>query len=264
MPTATMSFAREVFIKMSHWFRISGLTLCTSAICFLALSSAGKVMATQDCDSFLSGCDTSNNCRQFYLGGIVGADFGTLNKQPGFPTVVPNQSLFTGGGTLGMRYLRDDGAWRFEFEGRGRDQISVTEAPPGGFVATTAARDGWSTMVNVWRDYKVVGNFNVYAGAGIGAGGYRSVLQGSIGGVPLLVGTKNVSSFAWQAGGGLIYDVSNRMAVDLGYRFFALGDNRVDSLSGLPPTVPGSYLTNYSANELLLTIRIYEPFRRWR
>ena len=69
---------------------------------------------------------------------------------------------------------------------------------------------------------------------------------------------------AWQAGGGLIYDVSNRMAVDLGYRFFTLGDNRVGTLSGLPPTVPGSYLTNYSANELLLTIRIYEPFRRWR
>lgn len=264
MPTATMSFARVVFTKMPQWIRISGLTLCTSAICFLALSSAAKVMAGQDCDSFLSGCDTSNNCRQFYLGGIVGADFGTLNKEAGQPTVVPNQSLFTGGGTLGMRYLRDDGAWRFEFEGRGRDQISVTEAPPGGFVATTAARDGWSTMVNVWRDYKVVGDFNVYAGAGIGAGGYRSVLQGSIGGLPFFAGTKNVSSFAWQAGGGLIYDVSNRMAVDLGYRFFTLGNNRVDSLSGLPPTVPGSYRTNYSASELLLTIRIYEPFRRWR
>ena len=221
-------------------------------------------MAAQNCDSFLSGCDARNNCRQFYLGGIVGADFGTLNKEAGQPTVVPNQSLFTGGGTFGMRYLRDDGAWRFEFEGRGRDQISVTEAPPGGIVATTAARDGWSTMVNVWRDYKVVGDFNVYAGAGIGAGGYRSVLQGSIGGLPFIAGTKNVSSFAWQAGGGLIYDVSNRMAVDLGYRFFTLGNNRVDSLSGLPPTVPGSYLTNYSASELLLTIRIYEPFRRWR
>ena len=167
MPTATMSFAQVVFTKMPQWIRISGLTLCTSAICFLALSSAAKVMAGQDCDSFLSGCDTSNNCRQFYLGGIVGADFGTLNKEAGQPTVVPNQSLFTGGGTLGMRYLRDDGAWRFEFEGRGRDQISVTEAPPGGFVATTAARDGWSTMVNVWRDYKVVGDFNVYAGAGM-------------------------------------------------------------------------------------------------
>ncbi|MBQ80543.1 MAG: hypothetical protein CMJ66_10980, partial [Planctomycetaceae bacterium] len=93
MPASTMSLARVVFTKMPQWLRISGLTLCTSAICFLALSSAAKVMAGQDCDSFLSGSDTSNNCRQFYLGGIVGADFGTLNKEAGQPTVVPNQSL---------------------------------------------------------------------------------------------------------------------------------------------------------------------------
>ncbi|MBT6919938.1 MAG: hypothetical protein HN985_09460, partial [Planctomycetaceae bacterium] len=101
MPTRTMSFTRAVFTKMPQWLRISGLTFCTSAVCFVALSSAAKVMATQDCDSFLSDCDTSNNCRQFYLAGIVGADFGTLNKEEGVETVVPNQSLFTAGGTLG-------------------------------------------------------------------------------------------------------------------------------------------------------------------
>ena len=263
MPTATMSLARVVFTKMPQWLRISGLTLCTSAICFLALSSAAKVMAGQDCDSFLSGSDTSNNCRQFYLGGIVGADFGTLNKEAGLPTVVPNDSLFTAGGTVGMRYLRNDGAWRFEFEGRGREQIEDTGVEAG-TVATVAARDGWSTMVNVWRDYKVVRDFNLYAGGGIGAGGYRSVVTGFTGPLPLLESNENVSSFAWQAGGGLIYDVSNRMAIDLGYRFFALGDNQANIRSGLPPVPAGSYLTNYSASELLLTIRIYEPFRRWR
>ena len=263
MPVRIMSFAQALFTKKSQWLRVTGLTLCTSGVCFLALSSAAKVMATQDCDSFLSDCDTSNNCRQFYLGGIVGADFGTLNKEEGVETVVPNQSLFTAGGTLGMRYLRDGGAWRFEFEGRGRDQIDAT-AVESGSVATVAARDGWSTMVNVWRDYKVVGDFNLYAGAGIGAGGYRSVVTGFTGPVPLIESNENVSSFAWQAGGGLIYDVSNRMAIDLGYRFFALGDNQANIRIGLPPVPAGSYLTNYSASELLLTIRIYEPFRRWR
>ncbi len=40
----------------------------------------------------------------------------------------------------------------------------------------TAARDGWSTMVNVWRDYNRW-RLDVYAGGGIGAGGYRSVLN---------------------------------------------------------------------------------------
>ncbi len=238
-------------------FRLVGLCVLS----LLGLTAINAVQAANECDSFLSCCDTGKNCRQFYLGGIVGADFGTLNKEEGVATVVPNQSLFTAGGALGVRYLRDDGAWRFEFEGRGRDQISAT-AVEAGSVATVAARDGWSTMVNVWRDYKVIGDFNLYAGGGIGAGGYRSVLNVTIAAAPTISGNENVANFAWQAGGGLIYNASDRMALDLGYRFFSISDmnaSAIDNLSG-----PFSYTTNYSASELLLTLRIYEPFRRWR
>ena len=109
----------------------------------LGLATMSSVRAANDCDSFLSCCDTGKNCRQFYLGGIVGADFGTLNKEPGTvtavpQTAVPNQSLFTAGGTLGIRSLRDNGAWRFEFEGRGREQISATDTFAGSS-ATVAA-----------------------------------------------------------------------------------------------------------------------------
>ena len=32
-------------------------------------------------------------------------------------------------------------------------------------------------MANVWRDYNVVGDLDIYAGGGIGAGGYRSVIN---------------------------------------------------------------------------------------
>ena len=38
-------------------------------------------------------------------------------------TTVPNQSLFTAGGTVGMRSFRKNGALRMEFEGRGRDVV---------------------------------------------------------------------------------------------------------------------------------------------
>ena len=233
--------------------------LCVLSL--LGLTAINSVQAADGCDSFLSCCDTGGNCRQFYLGGIVGADFGTLTKVPGNPTAVPNQSLFTGGGTVGMRSLRDNGAWRFEFEGRGRDQITST-LEEGGRSAAIAARDGWSTMVNVWRDYEIVGNFDLYAGGGIGAGGYRSVINAGFTGLPpTITSNDNVSEFAWQAGGGLIYNVSNRLAVDLGYRFFSIGDM---TATGLSAGVPFPYPTNYAASELLLTVRIYEPFRRWR
>ena len=176
-------------------------------------------------------------------------------------TAVPNQSLFTAGGTLGIRSLRDNGAWRFEFEGRGRDQISQTESV-GNSTITFAALNGWSAMLNVWRDINVVGDVDMYAGGGIGGGGYRAKVLGIAGPVVGLTGNDNVTNFAWQAGGGVIYNASNRVALDLGYRFFSIDETSasyVDTLSG-----PIAYPVNYAASELLLTLRIYEPFRRWR
>ena len=237
--------------------------LCVLSL--LGLIAMNSVQAANECDSFLSCCDTGENCRQFYLGGIVGADFGTLHKVPGDLTAVPNQSLFTAGGTVGMRSLRDNGAWRFEFEGRGRDQISGTVTDPASPDATLnyGAVNGWSTIVNIWRDYNVVGDVDIYAGAGIGAGGYRAKLLGIIGPDPQLIGNDNVANFAWQAGGGVIYNASNRVALDLGYRFFSINEtsaSSVDTVSG--NVIP--YSVNYAASELLLTLRIYEPFRRWR
>ena len=82
-------------------------------LCLLGLTTMSSVRAANDCDSFLSCCDTGKKCRQFYLGGIVGADFGTLNKVPGSGTVVPNDSLFTAGGTIGVRSLREQRSMAF-------------------------------------------------------------------------------------------------------------------------------------------------------
>ena len=45
-------------------------------------------------DSLWSWADGAAGNRQFYLGGIVGADFATLDKFPDAPATVPNQSIF--------------------------------------------------------------------------------------------------------------------------------------------------------------------------
>ena len=215
--------------------------------------------AEDSCDSFLSCCDEGQSCRQFYLSGIVGADFATFDKVSGNPTTVPNQSIFTGGAAAGVRYLRDNGALRLEFEGRGRDQVSATSGDAVDNI-TTRATDGWSAMVNVWRDYKPYDSFGLYAGGGIGAGGYRWTTGGN--GIGSLVsGNDRISNFAWQAGGGLFYEISKRATVDLGYRFFSISESTAEfSFIGLPATAP----TNFAASELLLQVRIYEPFRGWR
>lgn len=232
-------------------------TLLTLA---LTMFPPAAVQAEESRDSFLSSRDAGQPSRQLYLGGIIGADFATLDKVPGNPTTVPNQSIFTAGGTLGMRFLRDDGAWRLEFEGRGRDQVLDTTADAGIGTITTRATDGWSAMVNVWRDYKPFDSFGLYGGGGIGGGGYRSVISGT-GLGSLISANDRVSNFAWQAGGGVFYEISQRATLDLGYRFFAIKESTATAeFIG----VPFDYPTNFAASELLLTLRIYEPFRGWR
>ena len=228
-----------------------GFTLFASSLFMPARAVA------DNCDSLLSCCDCGTPCRQFYLGTIVGADFGTLNKT--VSVSVPNQSLFTAGGTVGMRSFRENGALRVEFEGRGRDIIGRS-ATDFGLTVNDSAKFGWSTMANVWRDWDVIGNIDVYAGGGLGAGGYRNVVS-DIPAQGLFSADNNVAAFAWQAGGGLIYDMSNRVAVDLGYRFFSITDTTQPLTTFAGPT---TYTSNYSASEVLLTLRIYEPFRRWR
>lgn len=244
---------------VSRGWRRLGLPVVLAATAAVACSPMVS-RAEDSCDSFLSCCDEGGSCRQFYLGGIVGADFATLDKIPGNATTIPNQSIFTAGGTIGMRFLRDSGALRLEFEGRGRDQLVDTVTDPGIGSLTTRATDGWSAMVNLWRDYKPYESLGLYAGGGIGGGGYRSTISGT-GLGSLFSGNDRVSNFAWQAGGGIIYDISQRASLDLGYRFFSISESTATAeFIG----VPFDYPTNFAASELLLQVRIYEPFRRWR
>ena len=237
---------------------------CGAPAVFLAFGVLAAVpalsRAEDSCDSFLSCCDQGQSCRQFYLGGIVGADFATLDKVSGNATTIPNQSIFTAGGTIGMRFLRESGALRLEFEGRGRDQLSDTVTEAGLGSLTTRATDGWSAMVNLWRDYKPFDSFGFYAGGGIGGGGYRSVVNGT--GLGALTSANDrVSNFAWQAGGGVFYELTPRITFDVGYRFFAIDES---TAVGYIFDQPFNYNERYSASELLLTVRVYEPFRRWR
>ena len=96
------------------------------------------------------------------------------------------------------------------------------------------------------------------------AGGYRALFGGGTLGTTI-TGTTGITSFAWQAGGGATYAFSDRVTLDLGYRFFALsaGDAviRATNASG---TIEDTVRTRFSASELLLTLRIHEPFRGWR
>ena len=202
--------------------------------------------------------------RQFYVSGILAASFDTLFY--GEPPAI-QQTAFSAGGALGVALNRPNGLLRFELEGRGRDNISETLALNAANYTTLSVSDGWSAMANMWRDLFFTKNFGAYAGGGIGGGGYRSTYSGAlpIAGYPAINGSRNTSSFAWQAGCGVVYAVNSRLTLDLGYRFYSLESTQTDIYSSgtaaSPPVVIGSGENTFSASELLLSIRIYEPFR---
>jgi opacity protein-like surface antigen len=213
---------------------------------------------------------------RFYLTGLLGASFATLDD-PVHDSLREetsiNRTVLTAGGAAGMAYARENGQLRVEFEGRGRDDLtrhwSVAE-PEVAADFSWAASDGWSTMANVWRDFAINERWLVYAGGGIGAGGYRYSLDGDVAVGPVfLVGYRSdvqVAAFAWQIGGGAVYNVTERVALDVGYRFFAI--DQADATYSL--RIAGDVVARtiqpqqFTASELLFGLRIYEPFRRWQ
>ena len=203
--------------------------------------------------------------RRFYLSGIVGASFATLSP-PDLPSsnAILNQTLLTGGGAAGWAFERPYGFWRTEFEARSRERMQFTEIDPEAGVTSLHLNNGWSTMANAWRDIHLTDQAGIYLGGGIGAGGYRCAFNGENLGTTV-TGTTGITSFAWQAGGGATYAFNDRVTLDLGYRFFSLGAGTTDIYTtNAAGTLHDTVKTQFVASEALITLRIYEPFRRWR
>lgn len=201
--------------------------------------------------------------RRTYLSGILGADFGTLEVGQG-----PNVSapLFTAGGAAGMAFERETGWFRGEFEARYRDPVAETFAGPVLGEVSVSASDGWSTMVNGWRDFEITDRVGAYLGGGIGGAGYRVVFDGDYAALgATMSGSTRLVGFAWQAGTGATWLVNDRLALDLGYRFFAVEGGNAQIVVDVPPfSFTDAVGTRYSASELLFTVRVFEPFRGWR
>jgi opacity protein-like surface antigen len=253
-------------------------------------SFAGKDASENPFSDIAYGGGSAVN--RFYLTGILGASFASATASGtndilsiGGDTLSigqvgsSNQSLFTGGGALGMAIARPMGQLRMEVEGRWRDPVHGTAT---GFVAVNdvplATTDlnyrlgtGWSAMTNFWRDVDVTDRFGVYGGGGFGAGGYQYQTMGTlIPGIVNIAGQSTVTTFAWQVGVGGVYKLNDRVEFDAGYRYFALIDGNVpvgvNAAAGpINVSLPlGNFASAFSASELLFAVRIYEPFRNWR
>jgi opacity protein-like surface antigen len=204
----------------------------------------------------------SGSSPRFYVAPIVGASWGAITM---FEDSSLERWLFGAGGAAGVAITRPMGQLRLEVEGRYRDDLSETRTT-GPVFAALDTTDNWSAMVNVWRDVSLPRNFGVYGGGGIGVGSYRFGLFSTDGANVFASGDRD-TAFAWQAGGGILYAVSDRITLDLGYRYYSVEPTEAPVFVTFPPFGPmfaGQLQNQFVASELLFTVRIYEPFRRWR
>lgn len=208
------------------------------------------------------GDQSCDEGRRWYVSGIVGGSFMTLTSggentlAPAANTGRATGGAFTGGGALGISMPTGNGRWRAEVEGRQRARLSGQTVSVGDpFFYEVQAEDGWSVTTNLWRDFPITRSIDLYAGGGIGGGGYRLTVDDQV----FAQGYNRVSAFAWQAGGGAIWNPNDRLAIDLGYRFFAVGTGSTPLSNPVFGGPAGAYTSALSASELLLTFRIDEP-----
>jgi len=77
-------------------------------------------------------------------------------------------------------------------------------------------------FANVYYDIDTGTKFTPYVGAGMGAGFIRTE-GGKADNGWVSTGSKTITNFAWNIGLGLGYEVTNNIALDVGYRFADLG-----------------------------------------
>ena len=188
--------------------------------------------------------------RRFYLSGMIGPSFANVSS-PNDSTFASSDTLFNAGGALGVAFEREHGRLRLEVEGMGRSTYDAPFASSLRPDANTVLTNNWSVMQNFWRDLMLTDRFGVYGGGGIGAGGY--ILGETLGGTTDY--TTPDAAFAWQAGGGLLWQLSDRLTFDVGYRYFQI--NTIQQAGFVVPN-------QFAASELMFSLRLYEPFRNWR
>ena len=177
---------------------------------------------------------TTEDSRRLYVTGMVGSSLAAHGGSDSRDMVVGGLlagGLPAGDGALGVAIPRGFGDVRLEFEGRSGIPSAASDGAGG---------DSWSVMANVWRDLPITEHLGGYVGGGVGAAG-----------LPTAGGTRG--GVAGQAGAGLTYAAHDRLTFDVGYRLHAATDGR---------TLPGGAAA-LAASELLLSVRIYDPFRRW-
>jgi OOP family OmpA-OmpF porin len=181
-----------------------------------------------------------------YLGGEGG--WTLLQNQTlsgaGFPGATER---FDSGYAVGARIGYEEGPWRFEFEyayrHNGADRLTIGGVNVGGL---SGSRQSNAFLANLIYEFDLGWPVRPHIGAGIG-GAY---LKDRISAPGLVVSSNsNTWEIGYQAIGGLRYDLTPNIAVDLDYRYFATTDPTFRTA-----VTNSAYKTGYSTHNVVASV----------
>ena len=154
-------------------------------------------------------------CDGLYLagrGGIVNHNLGDSKEALGNRLDIDDNALMASG-AIGYRY----GYFRVEGEYIWREETSKEW---GSAIKSKSDFESLSYMLNLYYDFSPYTMFTPYVMAGLGMTNITYKFSGG-GAAAEEFDTDN---FTWALGGGISAKVTNRFNVDLGYRFFNMGE----------------------------------------
>lgn len=153
-----------------------------------------------------------------------------------------------------------DGAWRNRVDAKGTLSYSGDTYSE----AHTLKVNALSGLVNAFYDLPVAGRFGVYGGGGIGIArlqvkstftGTDSALPAGFNSASGSLGNKTETNFAWQLGLGATYSLNKTLTVDLGYRYFDLGDVKTGATNSFT-NLPMQGRVKLTGHDIVLGLRV--------
>ncbi len=183
----------------------------------------------------------------FYLGGEAG--WSVLDDQTDkAPGLAPVRARFDSGFAAGARAGYEWGPWRFEEEYVYRSN-DLTGLSVGGFKVSgvRGSRQAHALMTNVLYDINLGWPVTPHVGAGIGA--VNIIDQARVKGFGQLFNDDDWQ-FGYQAIGGVRYNVTPNVALDLDYRYLA----STEATFRVPAAPAIKYKSGYETHTLMASV----------
>jgi opacity protein-like surface antigen len=206
----------------------------------------------------LSDVPPPEEAYRFYGSKILGTAFTTIrttidSSPSAASSATATTAVYAYAG--GIELERTLGTVRFEVEGSFRDTADASPTSVDGQQLHVRAADNWTLLGNVWRSIPVTNQVGVYAGGGLGGGGYRLTET-----LDNAVAYSQPTLFAWQAGGGLALRYNSLVTFDVSYRFLSFEQTRSTMMTPTKLST-GTLSSTMTADELLFMIRLKDPLQ---